>query len=191
MVLPVKLQNKFFLTLFLAVLGLTSCLPKEDHPLNGYYEFTHPTGVIVPGGSGTNCSPYWKGMKGLCILDYNAVNQLGLKVLKNGDLKFATRLSFFNGHSCGLRGVAKQTEDGWLYQEKTGECKLNIFLDEDLIVLNSDEDATCQNYCGSNGSFSNSHFPTTLKVKDSISDEALDCISEASENCKKLAEREQ
>jgi hypothetical protein len=65
-------------------------------------------------------------------------------------------LHFFNGHVCGLSGIAKAEGDALVYREPksgiaNGECALTIRRKGNLLSWNNE--GTCKSYCGARGSF--------------------------------------
>ena len=75
------------------------------------------------------------------------------------------RLQFFNGHSCGLTGVAAAAGDTLVYREPPGEampgqppCRLTIRRAGGTLAW-SDEGGTCSAHCGARGSFLKGNLP--------------------------------
>ena len=74
-------------------------------------------------------------------------------------------LSFFNGHTCGVYGVAKVEGDKLVYRDRSEwlsdepECALNIW--RDRTKLHWEDEGTCHFHCGSRGGFSNGEMPIT------------------------------
>ena len=75
---------------------------------------------------------------------------------------FRADLQFFNGHQCGISGIAKAVGNKLVYTEKpdgTGGrvCKLSISIKGKALLLD-DGDGSCQNYCGARGTLSGYDF---------------------------------
>ncbi len=180
--------------LFVLIAGALFSTPFlfTDDP-SGLYVVKFPSGSIMPNDGTHECSENWPGMSGFCIHDYEASNVLGLHLLEDGRLEFATSLSFFNGHTCALQGVADKMESGWLYTESHADaepaqqsymnCRLSISITDDTIILNADEDAACRTYCGARGGFYNVKFPVSAKTQNTLSDEVFRCIGRYSVDC--------
>ncbi|NDF12109.1 MAG: hypothetical protein EB060_04770 [Proteobacteria bacterium] len=77
-------------------------------------------------------------------------------------------LEFFNGHGCGISGVAEYKKvGGFVFQDpaKENSCLLTIKLDGDKISF-EDPENNCSKFCGARGSFNAKSF--TLKQKRAI-----------------------
>ena len=76
---------------------------------------------------------------------------------------FRADLAFYNGHSCGITGVAKAVGSKLVYSEKQPmydggpTCRLTISAKGKALLLD-DGDSSCQGYCGARGSLSNYDF---------------------------------
>jgi len=72
---------------------------------------------------------------------------------------FRADLQFYNGHSCGVSGVAKAVSGKLVYTEKKADydgaplCRLTISTKGKALLLD-DGDGSCQSYCGARGSLS-------------------------------------
>ena len=163
--------------------------------LTGYYEITKPNGVVVPDGEGEICDTELS-MAQTCVQSIETKDVLALQEKEHGDLVFATHISFFNGHSCSIRGLAKKDGDRWVFNaplsvgdlSEYGVCELEIYLEDGSVVLNSQfEDEISQlcrsNYCGMRGHLNNIKFPKSSKVREAISDHELKCIGIYSDEC--------
>ena len=71
-------------------------------------------------------------------------------------------LNFYNGHTCGLTGVAAARNGALIYREPADKalpgqdrCILTIRRERSKLVW--DDDGTCQAYCGERGTFSGGH----------------------------------
>lgn len=114
------------------------------------------------------------------------VNGVYKKRFKNGDISGATyqgedvfefvpvsdvasyiriHLDFFNGHMCGISGIAEYKTGGeFVFQDPAGDhqCLLTIRLDQNLIKF-EDPNGNCQKFCGSRGGFNNQVFELKQK----------------------------
>lgn len=79
-----------------------------------------------------------------------------------------THLEFYNGHECALSGIAHVEGADLVYREppagKVGDrsCVLHVSRKGSKVVL-SDEDGSCQAYCGARGSLSEDSFPLSSR----------------------------
>ncbi len=95
-----------------------------------------------------------------------------LEIVRYGDdtVYFRTNLEFFNGHLCGLYGIAKYEDGAFLFTESkpmaaTPPCKLRIKLSKGEVVF-LDEGGSCKNsFCGARGIFDGASFPYKAKRK--------------------------
>jgi hypothetical protein len=77
-------------------------------------------------------------------------------------------LEFYNGHECALSGIAHAEGPDLVYREppasKAGDraCVLHVSRNAGKVVL-SDEEGSCQGYCGARGSLSNDSFPLSSR----------------------------
>lgn len=77
-------------------------------------------------------------------------------------------LEFYNGHLCGLTGIAHVEGSDLVYREPAARpvgdrpCVLHVGRKGDKVVL-SDEGGSCKSYCGMRGSFSNDSFPASSR----------------------------
>jgi hypothetical protein len=76
---------------------------------------------------------------------------------------FRADLDFFNGHSCGISGIAKAVGKTLVYAEKAPSydggpvCKLTISAKGKSLLLD-DGEGTCKSYCGARGTLSRYDF---------------------------------
>lgn len=76
---------------------------------------------------------------------------------------FRAELAFYNGHSCGISGIAKAVRDELVYREKQPAydggptCRLTITSKGKSLLLD-DGDGSCQAYCGARGTLSGFDF---------------------------------
>ena len=77
-------------------------------------------------------------------------------------------LSFYNGHTCALAGVAQAEGDGLVYSGAAGDtfaggapCRLTLKRDGGTLVWNDDN--TCKAHCGERGSFMHGSLPWSSK----------------------------
>lgn len=99
-------------------------------------------------------------------------------------------LQFFNGHECGLSGIAEAQGNSLLYRDLPGDregirgqCTLPISRRGNKLTWN-DADGGCQMYCGARGSFGNgsiawsSKRPITYMARLKASKEDRDALTE-------------
>jgi hypothetical protein len=77
---------------------------------------------------------------------------------------FRADLMFYNGHTCGISGIARAVGRTLVYAEKSAPtyqgakaCRLTISTKGKALLLD-DGDGSCQAYCGARGSLSNYDF---------------------------------
>jgi hypothetical protein len=76
---------------------------------------------------------------------------------------FRADLAFYNGHSCGISGIARAVGNTLVYAEKkpmydgADKCRLTISAKGKALLLD-DGDNSCKGYCGARGSLSNFDF---------------------------------
>ena len=76
---------------------------------------------------------------------------------------FRADLAFYNGHSCGISGIAKAVGNKLVYREKQPSydggptCRLTITTKGQSLLLD-DGDGGCQTYCGARGTLSGFDF---------------------------------
>ena len=79
-----------------------------------------------------------------------------------------THLDFYNGHQCGLYGIAHVEGADLVYREPAGKlvadlrCVLHVTRKGAKVVL-SDEGGSCKAYCGARGSLSGDSFPVSSR----------------------------
>lgn len=100
-------------------------------------------------------------------------------------------LQFYNGHQCGIAGIAKAVGSTLVYREKEvsayeGQqpCTLTVSI-KDAKLLLDDGEGTCKAYCGARGTFSGYDFipaaskrPITYMAKLKGSDEYKGAIED-------------
>jgi hypothetical protein len=75
------------------------------------------------------------------------------------------RLNFFNGHGCGIAGIAEYKKvGGFVYSDKDKEnsCLLTVKLNDKKITF-SDPNGNCQKFCGARGGFGGETFDMSVK----------------------------
>ena len=158
------------------VLMISACKEKD---ISGIYIHSFESGVYAHNQEPCE-APHRiaEGTADYCYEPIEVSNALGLKSLENGEMQFAIRLVFFNWHSCSLRGVAQKDRDTWVYRDDRyhEDCVLRIRHDENSILLNTDEGATCNAYCGARGQFNDARFDLDTLVKKQVSLQDIDCI---------------
>ncbi len=76
---------------------------------------------------------------------------------------FRADLQFYNGHSCGISGVARAVGNKLVYTEKQADydgaplCRLTISTKGKALLLD-DVGGSCRNYCGARGTLSGFDF---------------------------------
>ena len=76
---------------------------------------------------------------------------------------FRADLQFYNGHSCGISGIAKAVGNTLVYTEKQPSydggpvCRLTISTKGKSLLLD-DRSGSCKSYCGARGSLSGFDF---------------------------------
>ncbi len=165
--------------------------------LSGIYTVQFDNGIIVPEAEADGCEAPHTTMEGtdMCIDPYLATNELGLILYDDSSLDFSFFLSYFNGHSCSMRGRATKSEEGWQYHEvlpaDMGECILDIRIEDEDIVLNSPEDTDCRiYYCGMRGHLNYVRFPLVSRTQEAVSPERLDCIGDLEQGCEKAIQQQ-
>lgn len=98
----------------------------------------------------------------VCTYPTKVENTLALSTLENGDLAFDVTINGFNGHSCGLQGVAHKTDTPNIWRiEKNNDgemFKMNIAVGNGAVTLTQDADSNDRAYCGARASL-NGTFP--------------------------------
>jgi hypothetical protein len=77
-------------------------------------------------------------------------------------------LRFYNGHSCGIHGIAHEQKGGLVYRTKNSYgsgppvCELRVDRVGREVRLD-DGDATCHGFCGMRGTLSDRRFPAASR----------------------------
>ncbi len=77
-------------------------------------------------------------------------------------------LDFYNGHQCGIYGIAHVEGADLVYREPAGKvpadlrCVLHVTRKGARVVL-SDEGGSCKSYCGARGSLADDSFPVSSR----------------------------
>lgn len=149
---------------YISILGaafmLAACATQAAPPnLAGDYAVSRDSGMITNArpSSPEDCpvpDQYVAGQD-MCIKDTKVTDTLELAPQDNGDLGFSIFTNAFNGHSCSVEGVAKQTGvQSWRFERQSeysdGVCKVDITVEDDEILFKQDRDAgsDCRDYCG-------------------------------------------
>lgn len=81
----------------------------------------------------------------------------------DNSMDFGFSYWFPTGVNCGVIGIAKETENGWLYVndtlKPTEKCEIEITMDDTNITLNAVEGAECKAQCGSGAGIVDMKFP--------------------------------
>ena len=87
---------------------------------------------------------------------------------------FRASLQFYNGHTCGISGIAKFSNDAFVYtsdryQAEPKVCRLTLSSKKGALHITDRADdessSTCSAYCGARGSLSNYEIAQTKKRK--------------------------
>lgn len=87
---------------------------------------------------------------------------------------FRVSLQFFNGHTCGLSGIAKYVDEAFVYKSEVSSpeqraCTLKISAKKDVLHItdrvNADSASTCREYCGIRGSLGDYSIDRSKKRK--------------------------
>ena len=111
--------------------------------LAGRYSTTFPNGLVT-------------GEK------YTSENIVEILPVSRGAAYVRAHTEWYNGHSCGLYGVAAAEGDRLVYREPPGKygpdhCTLSIRRIGTKLRMN--DDGSCSAYCGARGTFSNVDLP--------------------------------
>jgi hypothetical protein len=106
---------------------------------------------------------------------YMDSNTLAIIPLTPERVFFSTDLHFYNGHTCGLSGIATIQGRELVFREKEPfadkRCVLRIQPGRTAIRM-EDSDFSCSAYCGVRGSFNGVSFPMTKRKRLTASDRA-------------------
>ncbi len=90
-----------------------------------------------------------------------------------GQIYFRAKMNFYNGHSCGISGIATSNADGFVFRDKeilyegARRCVLTIRTTGRDLVLDdrsvNDERGTCSDYCGARGTLSKISIPMATR----------------------------
>ncbi len=92
---------------------------------------------------------------------YQSEDIIEIVPYSSDSIYFRISLQFYNGHSCGIYGIAKYNENAFIYKsgdEQTEQriCTLKISADENALRitdrLTPTSASTCSAYCGARGS---------------------------------------
>lgn len=119
-------------------------------PANASYSRTVNSGIVMSAGEAA--AAHCDTSKEVCFKPIEVENTLQLSRTPNGDLKFDVFINGFNGHSCGLQGLAKKaaTSDLWHYEafEYGALCKFDIKIGAEAVAIEQDDGSDCSAYCG-------------------------------------------
>lgn len=94
--------------------------------------------------------------------NYWSDNVVEVVPIDSGHAYFRIRLEFFNGHSCGLYGVAQAGTDALKYEAPAvspfAGCRITIAHEGDRLRLD-DQGGTCSATCGVRGRYSGAGLP--------------------------------
>jgi hypothetical protein len=101
---------------------------------------------------------------------YQSEDIIEIMPYSTDSIYFRISLQFYNGHSCGIYGIAKYRDNAFIY--KSGDeqtCTLKISSDENALRitdrLTPTSVSTCSAYCGARGSLSNYDIGVAKKRK--------------------------
>jgi len=174
-------------TIMACALLLSAC---QQDAISGIYQTTHESGIHIGKPLPENAHEFpnidlERCSDTHCVETYEASNTLGVLPLNDRDLAFGASLSFFNGHSCSLQGVAVKDADGWVYDNQADDCVLDITLSTDGITLDADDTFDCRRNCGARGYFKEIYFPLSSKIVHDVKQQDIECIGVYSDACKK------
>lgn len=90
---------------------------------------------------------------------YRTTDTLSIVAADRRHAYFDIELAFYNGHSCGLSGIATFEGRALVYREAVnrneggGTCELRIWRDRGRLRWTDGETSSCRAYCGARGSF--------------------------------------
>lgn len=104
-----------------------------------------------------------------CSYEEDLPRDVFLRLNDDNTLDFGINLIFERDHSCTLYRRARPAHGHWRYEEKdsdTGalQCAMTITIEGDAIIMRTDENANCRNYCGARGSMDYMKLEQSLKV---------------------------
>ncbi|WP_159703906.1 hypothetical protein [Massilia sp. 9I] len=92
---------------------------------------------------------------------YQAEDVIEIVPVDREHVYFRIHLDFYNGHSCGLYGIAKQEGGRFVYRESADlspappRCVLRLGVDKGQLSITDrgeDDVSSCSQYCGARGS---------------------------------------
>ena len=180
--------------LFLFLPSPVTAMSNAPQSLDGIYDIPHQ--IIKPAllEEDETCDPPYFMQNGACMETQDVTDELGLYTADDGDMYFAATVYPSDGFSCTIAGKASPDETGWLFSnmdqaaktESTyDDCKLHLFEKDGEIHLQSEENASCQIYCGAGASLDNISFPISTKTEEPVSENRIKCMGwlEGGENC--------
>ena len=94
---------------------------------------------------------------------YTGENVVEIVPVSSGAAYVRASLSFFNGHSCEIRGVAQARGAALVYRERGDDdgapCVLTVSRVGRSLRLDDGADHSCDNHCGARGSLSRIDLP--------------------------------
>lgn len=97
--------------------------------------------------------------------EYTAEDVLEIVKVSDNSIYFKTVLHFYNGHKCGLSGVANYRKAGGFVYEEVGDSACRLLIEPKKNQISFTDLANCKNYCGARGSWNGSAFATSQKRK--------------------------
>lgn len=95
---------------------------------------------------------------------YQSENILEIVPYGADAIYFRTSLDFYNGHVCGLSGIAHPADQGFIFEEKEDHCEFTLQVDDDGKITFHDKDMQCkQSSCGMRGAYEGITFKPSQK----------------------------
>jgi hypothetical protein len=148
--------------LFLLLALSAPALAGHADAIAGVYKHRFTNAIITPGKQPMQADTSYQAEDVLEIVPYGKRH-----------IYFRTRLSFYNGHSCGLSGMAVEDGGKFIYRDRAPAidggppCTLTLTPSADAISLTDrltpDSHATCRAYCGQRGSLSAVSFKASAR----------------------------
>ncbi len=102
---------------------------------------------------------------GICTEVTEVNNVFSYIQQEDGSLDFGLSFWFEGGHHCGIIGNARETAEGWVYENNMDaehpreQCKVFIRTENNALVLNADMNASCRSECGAQAYIEDVMFP--------------------------------
>lgn len=129
--------------------------PDPIAEIEGVYKHRFKSGIITPPGTPE--------------ASYMAEDVIEVVRYDDTHVYLRAHLDFFNGHSCGISGIAARENGGFVFHdpepplEGDAQCRLRVRKVGDKLRLTDrvtpDGVSTCRSYCGARGSLSDYSIP--------------------------------